>query len=94
MPIAVMLTSLFLMASPAAEEMQEARTSPPAADRAPRSSRGDGTVCRRETVLDSNRTRRVCTTAAQREAARESAQRVFQRIDEGVALPREETQKD
>lgn len=41
-------------------------------------------VCHRESVMGSNRQRRVCTTEQQRDNSRESARRVLERHTSGV----------
>lgn len=43
-----------------------------------------GVVCRRETEMGSNRARRICTTAAQRDEARTNAERTLDRHATGT----------
>lgn len=44
----------------------------------------DGIVCRRESVVGTHRTVRICTTAAEREAARQSAREVMRDVTRSV----------
>jgi hypothetical protein len=46
-------------------------------------SRRDGVVCRRETVMGSNRPRRVCTTATDRDLRRQNADSIIERATNG-----------
>jgi len=51
--------------------LAQAKESPPATEAPP--DNDEGLICRRETVTGSHRRVRVCTTQAQRDAARESS---------------------
>ncbi|MND70761.1 hypothetical protein [uncultured Brevundimonas sp.] len=46
-------------------------------------SRRDGVVCRRETVMGSNRPRRVCTSASDRDLRRQNADSIIERTTNG-----------
>lgn len=77
MPIHLLL--LALLSTPVAEPVVDAATvAPPAAvavDAAPAAAppAEEKLQCRRERILGSNRTQRVCTSAAQRERERNAA---------------------
>ncbi|WEK59328.1 MAG: hypothetical protein P0Y52_07245 [Candidatus Brevundimonas phytovorans] len=66
------------------------QTPPPASGQAAASaetsappSRRQGVVCRRETVMGSNRPRRVCTTIADRDLRRQNAEHIIERTTNG-----------
>ena len=48
---------------------------------------GERLICRTETVIGSNRRRRICMTAAQRQAAREQSEQFRSSINANIGRP-------
>lgn len=53
----------------------------------PQQPQGAEVVCRRERIVGSNRSERVCTTVAQMDLREEAARRTMERHTSGAGLP-------